>query len=352
MSLLKDYEKMVADNTINNLVYVKDMLRTYTEGVSISLKERFCKDWAIPIKLTAEPYFSERLAIYNQYSPCIERFAEFIDLVERLGGEPKYFALYNATKDLAIKYLNENEAMTYFKEQEDMSQFPCAKGFPTSSIFKQTFIGKKFISVDIIKGNFTALKFYNSSIVGNCDTYDEFMKMFTDEPYLRQSKYIRQVIFGNVNPKRQVKLESYMMNMLLSDLLRVVPTNSVVYVSSDELVFDADLYTPTMLEDFKKIVDTHRETGITTREEHFTLKFIPEADVYCKVLRTVDGKSTLDLKCMSHTMMPFVIKALCRERFTSSDYVFELDSKTAKWLEPYKISRKGLPKLRKSWEVV
>lgn len=352
MSLVKEYNKAIAMG-MTDLRFMSRLCRDYTESVSANLKERFCKDWNVPIKVTAEPYFSERLAVYNQYSACIERFGEFLEVVERLGGEQNYFALYNKTKDAAINYLNTNEAMIFFKEKEDMNKFAGVTGFPTSSIFKQTFIGKTFVSIDLRKGNFTALHHYNPAIVGGCATYEEFMAMFTDEPYLWASKYIRQVIFGNVNPKRQVTYEKYLMSLILKDALQVVPEESVVYVSADELVFDADMITATQLDMLRFISKGYAENkGIPTRFEYFLMKYIPEAETYCKVF--LPEKSTgvkVELKCMTHTMMPFVLKALYRNRVTSSDSVFEIEGKLAKWLTSTKISSKGLPKVLRSWEV-
>jgi len=180
------------------------------------------------------------------------------------------------------------------------------------------------------------------------------MAMFTDEPYLRNSKYIRQVIFGNVNPKRQVTYERYLMGLILQDVLNVVPKESVVYVSADELVFDADLFNDEQLDIgiIHLITEKHEKHGITTRVEYFLLTYIPEADTYCKVFLPEQANGVvIDLKCMSHTMMPFVVKALYRNRVTNSDLVFETEGKLAKWLTSVKIGSKGLPKALKSWEV-
>jgi len=346
--MLDTYKKFIENGTVHDIQGVATLCRVYSERITDRLKQRFCKDWNIPIKITAEPYFSERLAIYNLYKECVDKYAEFIELVTKLGGEQNYFELYNKTKDKAITYLNENDAMKYFREKEDMSKYKGINGFPTSSIFKRTFIGKTFISIDLRKGNFTALKHYNPDIVGNCSTYEDFMKMFTDESYLRESKYIRQVIFGNVNPKRQVTYEKYLMSLILQDLLlSEVPKETVVFVSADEIVLDADLYTQELIGTINQIVEKHYNEGITTRIEYFSLKYIPETETYCKVFLPYEGKCEVELKCMTHTMMPFVIKALYREKVKSSDLVFELDGQLAKWLTYPKISLKGLPNVKK-----
>lgn len=79
------------------------------------------------------------------------------------------------------------------------------------------------------KANFTALRHYNKDIVGGKDTYEDFLGMFTDENYFKESKYIRQVIFGNVNPKRQITYEKFLMDKVLVKLLTVFEKSSVAF---------------------------------------------------------------------------------------------------------------------------
>lgn len=351
MTLRDEYAEALRMGKGADMPYMVKLCRQYAEPVTKGLKERFCKDWNIPIRLYSEPYFSERLALYDQYKACVLKFADFLVLVERLGGEQPYFAEYHRVKDAAIKYLNENEAMLYLRDKEDMSKFPGLKDFPSNDIFKQTFIGKQFVSIDLVKGNFTALKHYNPATVGGCETYDDFMKMFTDEAYIRESKYIRQVIFGKVTPKRQVTYETYMMSLVLKDLLEFVPRETVVYVSTDELVLDVDTYTAAMFSQMTDVVYKHRKDGINTSIEHFQLGFISETGTYYKLDLASDMTSAvLEFKCMTHSFMPFVIKALCRYPVLKNDSVFEIEGKLAVWVEPTKISFKGLPKLKRSWE--
>lgn len=347
----KKYKEFIETSNLKSLPQMIKVFAALSEDLSPKLRQRFCKDWNIPVKLYTEPYFSERLAIYNQHVFIVHLLGEFVELVTRAGGEQGYFTLYNEVKDKAIQYLNDSESMTYFREQEDMNKYPPLKNFPSKDIFKQTFIGKTFVSIDLSKGNYTALRHYDPEIVGNTDTYEDFMAMFTDEPYLKGSKYIRQVIFGNVNPKRQVTYEKYLMSQLLSDLLgQGIPTESVVFLSTDEIVLDADAYTDEIFSIIDATVSNHRDSGVNTRVEHFKLHYIPEAETYVKEFLNEDLKGTVEFKCMTSNMMPFVLKTFYGNPITDNDYVFELDGRLAKWLDETTISQEHRLEVVMSWD--
>lgn len=91
--------------------------------ITEKLKERFCKDRNLPIKIYVEPYFTSRLYLFDSVYECVSSFKTFCSLVEKYGVEQKYFEEYNRIKDAAINYLNTNAAMIYFSREEDFSKF-------------------------------------------------------------------------------------------------------------------------------------------------------------------------------------------------------------------------------------
>jgi ribosomal protein S17E len=52
----------------------------------------------------------------------------------------------------------------------------------------------------------------------NCETYKDLVSKFTDVVPFIESKKIRQVIFGYLNPKRQQTIQKFMMNELFETL--------------------------------------------------------------------------------------------------------------------------------------
>lgn len=305
--------------------------------ITEKLKERFCKDLNLPIKVFGEPYFSERLVLYDKQYHCLAKYNEFIDLVNRCGGEQQYFALYNSVKDSAISYLNENSVMNYFSCEEDFSKYQIKNiGFPKRDIYHSDNDGKCFISFDMRKGNFTALHHYSPEIVANCNTYEEFLGLFTKESHLIYSKYIRQVIFGNINPRRQVAYEQYLMDIVLTKVLEYFDRSSVVFFSTDEIVVEIHKHDAKY---FKKvaddIVDFACGQNIFIRAEVFTLHKIVNTSGFVKKF-LFDDK--VDIKGINSIQMPFVLHYLNKTEPTENDKVFLYENVLCKLLDAPNIS--------------
>ena len=314
--------------------------------ITESLKRRFCKDMNLNIKIYEEPYFSNLLELYDKQFDTIEKYRQFVELVNFYGGEGEYFAAYDELKDKAITYLNENENMLYFSREEDMNKFGCVnKGFKSTDIFVQTNDGKTFLSIDMKKGNFTSLRHYDSKIVGDCDTYEDFMDMFTDKEYFKSSKYIRQVIFGNVNPRRQVTYEKYLMDIVMTDLLKFVRPEDIAFFATDEIVVElTDYYKDedgTLNLDFVDMVEDlvarMQRDKINVRAEFFTLHKIENTKGYVKKLLYNDKK--YDFKCLDFLIMPFVLRAFFDEEVKEEDCVFMYEGVKCKLLDVPEIKK-------------
>lgn len=312
--------------------------------ITPALKQRFCKDAGLNIKIFEEPLFSNMLSLYDAQFGAIEKYRKFIALVDKLGGEGEYFRAYEAVKDAAITYLNENEDMMYFSREEDMSKFECQnKNFKSTDIYINPNVGRVFLSIDMKKGNFTSLRHYNSKIVDNCSTYEEFLGKFTEEEYFKNSKYIRQVIFGNVNPRRQTTYEKYLMDTVLTKLLEFVDKDAIAFFATDEIVVDlTDRYADksgVINLDFwckvQNLVKDMVEQGINIRAEAFILGKISETSGFVK--KFIFGDKKYDLKCVDYLTMPFVLRFLNNEEPKEEDSVFVYEGRKAKLLDIPKI---------------
>ena len=314
--------------------------------ITPALKERFCKDLQIPIKIFQEPYFTERLELYDKHFDCLEKYNRFCEMLSEFNDEQEYFAVYNGLKDRVIEYLNSNEIFMFFSQKEDMSKFAVEnKNFPKNSIYRQDHIGKHFISFDICKGNFTALKHYSPDIFQGKETYEDFMKMFTDNEHLINSKYIRQVIFGAVNPKRQVKYEEYLMNKVLEKILTFFNKTQIVYFSTDEIVVNINEPVAENSEIQNFIADTvniFNDQGIRIRGEVFSLSYFEEFDVYVKNVYyktfTSNGEKIKNsdirvIKNANHLTMPFVLRKMYNLPANDNDNVFLHEGRLAKFID-------------------
>lgn len=308
--------------------------------MTIELKERFVKDMGLPIKIFEEPYFENLLRLFEFENGAYQKYCRFKELVKSYKSVDEFFKDCYEFREKAIEYLNQSPEMLYFSQNEDMSKYGIVnKGFPANEIYKETFDGEFFVSIDMIKGNFTALRHYNPLIVGGKNTYEEFAGMFTDIPYLIESKYLRQVIFGNVNPKRQVTYEKYLMDKVLTRLFeKGFSKESVVFFNTDEIVLkvsEENVIDGVVRQEFCQVVESvvaeMVQQNINVRFEVFQLRKIPGSMGYVKKFQY--NKFGHVFKKVNHLEYPFVLRAYNGEKYQDIDCVFLYEGKKAMLLD-------------------
>ena len=308
-------------------------------NVSVRAKERFCKDCNIPIRLFQEPYFTDRLKLFDKFYGTLEKWNIFLEGLQKYHCEQDYFEEYNHVKDAAILSIKNSEAYQKFNE-EDMNKYRVThKNLPNKDIFKPSNDGKLFISIDMRKANFSSLYHYDNSMFSGAKTWEEFISKFTENKHIINSKYIRQVILGNCNPKRHITYEKYLMNEVLDVLIKEVGYwfDEIVFFSNDEIVIDMDNY-----------ADCIRNRNITKSklEEYFDfplnvklfyLHKINGTDGYYKEIVKGIKERSFEFKCLDNYMLPFVIRSFLGEEITDSDKVFYHEGLLAKFIEVPKI---------------
>ncbi len=311
--------------------------------VSVKAKERFCKDCNIPLRIFQEPYFMDRMRLYDRFYGTMGKWEIFLEELGHYHWEQDYFEEYNQVKDAAIKAIKESESYQRFQE-EDMNRFALThRDLPRKDIFKTSFDGKTFISVDMKKANFTALHHYAADLfqspAGIADTWEEFIGGFTRNRHIIQSKYIRQVILGNCNPKRHITYERYLMDGVLSGLCeRGVSLERVVFFSNDEIIVEiSDLTEQAQKEMEGQIRDCVGEMDILLRTERFLLHKIEGTDGYYKEIYGENKERMIEFKCLDNYMLPFVLRAFLGEEVTDSDRTFYHEGLLARFVEVPKL---------------
>lgn len=305
---------------------------------STRAKERFCKDCNIPIRLFQEPYFTDRLTLFDKFYGTIEKWDLFLEELKKYNCEQDYFEEYNRVKDSAILSIKESEAYQRFNA-DDMNKYRVThENLPNKDIFKLTNDGKSFISIDMRKANFSSLHHYSADMF-NANTWEEFISKFTDNKHIINSKYIRQVILGNCNPKRHITYEKYLMDILLTDLLeKYIPIERVVFFSNDEIVIDvSDMNKSRQVLLAFNIEQYLKDVSPKFKVELFALYKIHGTDGYYKEIVNNDGEKDIEFKCLDNYMMPFVIRHFLGEEITDSDRVFYHEGLLSQFIEVPKI---------------
>lgn len=306
--------------------------------VSTRAKERFCKDCNIPIRLFQEPYFTDRLTLFDKFYGTLEKWNLFVEELQKYNCEQDYFEEYNRVKDSAILTIKESEAYQRFNS-DDMNKYRVThENLPNKDIFKPTNDGKSFISIDMRKANFSSLHHYSADMFG-VNTWEEFIGRFTDNKHIINSKYIRQVILGNCNPKRHITYEKYLMDILLTDLLeKYVPIERVVFFSNDEIVIDvSDMNKSRQVLLAFNLERYLNDVSPEFKLELFVLYKIHGTDGYYKEILNENGEKDIEFKCLDNYMMTFVIRHFLGEEVTDSDKAFYHEGLLAQFIEVPKI---------------
>lgn len=299
--------------------------------VSAKAKERFCKDCNIPIRIFHEPYFTDRLILYDGFYDTASKWDIFVSELAKYHHEQDYFEEYNKVKDDAISYIKGTDGYKRFNEA-DMNQYHAINGsLPCRDIFKHDNDGKSFISIDMVKANFSSLYYYDAGIFGRAGSWEKFMRKFTENSHIANSKYIRQVILGNCNPKRHITYEKFIMDGILRHLMNMfLPISRVVSFSNDEIILDVSDMKMEVQERLAAYVsEIMVRLHVPLKTELFVLHAVSGTGGFYK--ETSDGK--IELKCMDSYMLPFVIRRFKGEDITESDKVFYEHGMLAKFIE-------------------
>ena len=184
------------------------------------------------------------------------------------------------------------------------------------------------------------MKYYEDSIgesiFGWASTWEDFIKSFTDNKHIINSKYIRQVILGNCNPKRHITYEKYLMEQVLSCLYNIVDEKRVASFSNDEIVYDMTSASGLDTLNLVKWLIEERlseKFNIPFSVELFTLHKIYGTEGYYKKIFKENGETNIEFKCLSNYMLPFVIRRFLGEEITDNDKTFIYEGLVSKFIE-------------------
>lgn len=297
-------------------------------NVSEKLKEVFCKDCGIPIKIYKEPYFSQRLEIFDSLYDSCSKYRIFCD---SFSSEKDYFQKNQCLIESVRGHIKQSLGYQEFIN-EDMNELSDKHfDFSRKDIYKENNVGKKFLSIDMKQANFSALSFYDKRIFDNVSTWEDFISYFTSNEHFIRSKHLRQVILGDCNSKRVVTYEKHLMGIVLDCILAsyLVKRNDIVSFTNDEIIIDVTEYTQKNYLR-KALIDLISLVCIPLKVTLFKL----ESTRFGGFVRLdVDSNDIIDLKCVSRDVAHFVIKDLYGVSITEDDKVFIHNEVLCKYLE-------------------
>ena len=97
--------------------------------------------------------------------------------------------------------------------------------------------GNYMLSLDFSSANFQSVKIFDDENVLK-SSWEELCSSMHIHPMISRSKSFRQLVFGNLNPKRFQKIHHHYMIKLVDELSSIFPPENIIFVSHDELVMN------------------------------------------------------------------------------------------------------------------
>ena len=307
------------------------------------LRSKFVRDFQLPIQVVQSPYFDNMIEMLEKDFGAKTKYLNLLEIIrDRFDGKINKFLEY--------RHKVVNDILSYIENSEAYKDFLADKSVlddykpivANRELYTQEQSGHFFVSYDMIKANFQALRYANPAIVKDCETYEEFVGKFTDIDYFKHAKQLRQETFGKLNGKRTAAIEKRVSNNFAKEYsqrlgiygfeLFSIKTDEIIFkFCGREKEFESMHVSNTEFDGFKFRVNkfklTHQAFKRSTSESQL-VAFIKED--YLKADRRT-------LHCVPDTYYPQVYKLLNGMKIDDSDQVFYFEHELCKFLNPIEL---------------
>lgn len=216
-----------------------------------------------------------------------------------------------------IEFLKSTRSYNELNDDNLIPDYPVNKNFEYSE-------GKKYLSIDINSANWTVLKKYDPPFLNELgETYIGLLERFNVHPVFFNSKQFRQYIFGNINPKKQIKAQRVIIEKIIQSISKY-SNLQILCTKSDEVIYQFD--------DFKDIQEIIKNLDNTLfKYKIFTVERIEDFRV-----NTFYNNSGILLHkelsgCNGHKYFIYLKKYILNEPLDIRDLYFRIDGDLAIW---------------------
>lgn len=246
-----------------------------------NLKNRFVKDYNLPIKVVREVkvqgkcidsfyYFIEKLDPYYKTTEKLRLFQNFLNKCHHDGED-----FFHKTNEIIKKAQENIHNKALFNEFKNCDLKEKLIKTPNYNLNKSKYLliendGETFVSIDLKQANFQSIRYYSPSLVNNKSDFKDYILEFTDDPYILESKKIRQIIFGDkiMNPKRQQQIQRSIINNVIHNLIvdGYILEDTKMEVTSDEIVLKKKDFLKNIDHFFKNLPNELKEINFHIKE--------------------------------------------------------------------------------------
>ena len=236
------------------------------------LLKRFISDTKLGVSPIDDLKYWER--VFKIFPGTEEKLTRFI---LELGEDPDgWINRFELLKGRIINEIKDNQAYKNFIAS-DMSSWSIENlGISSKSIYeisdKTDTSQDTYLSIDLKSANFQAIKEVG---VYSDYSWSDFISKYTDSEHIKESKYFRSVIYGNLNVSRIQTVEKYLTNTVRKflDTAGLLPSNyGLITMMPDELVYKVSGVFRPGFNTRSLEAAVEKETGVSTKIEHFSLR--------------------------------------------------------------------------------
>lgn len=308
-----------------------------------SLRKKFIRGYNLPIHIFRDPYFGYLLELYEKDFGSLTKYNNFIDSLNQFSSPEYFFNDYDRVFNDMLEYINNYSVdvydnLRYFDFESNVKGLP-ELTMKKNNVYSEDHHNQCFISVDIKQACYASLRYLN--IVPD-KTYEEFISRFTDIQFFKDSKQLRQMLFGHLNPKKQQQIQKMFIRMMLHLLC-----NDPYFINnfmngkeieamcsgSDELLIYVD-------EDIANSLDLYIKDYLTDKF-YDLFPFDVEIDVIkmikinkeCWIRHSFSNRKN-ELKAVPSYLYPQYYKSYVKnDRITDYDLYFVCDGRLSKFVE-------------------
>lgn len=318
----------------------------------IKTRLRFVDDY--PIQIIQDDIFEEQLRTLNTQFHCYDKWVELRRYISTHfnGNYGMFIEHYAKIRDKMINDMKGSDAYIKFMalDMSDMLNAVRNANYPTTNVYTHEQNGCRFLSIDMSKANFQAMKYIDPQLVLNADTYDEYITKYTDCQFIKETKHTRQVVFGQANPKRQMQIEKYMIHRIISEVLCNIKWLNdffdIFSVNSDEVIYKLKDNKSNLFETISDaelggiIKSVYDALSINVKCNKFTIRervFKSPSEKIFRFYQKIEKNDEVDsIMCCPCHYYTQVYKTINGMKITSNDLKFYFDDSIAQFVEPLK----------------
>eukprot|EP01129_Flabellula_baltica_P017491 TRINITY_DN9704_c0_g1_i1.p1 TRINITY_DN9704_c0_g1~~TRINITY_DN9704_c0_g1_i1.p1 ORF type:complete len:377 (-),score=80.66 TRINITY_DN9704_c0_g1_i1:849-1979(-) len=215
----------------NRVVVITKELPKENGLMNTTLMRKFRNDFNLKINLCDENDFEYFVDLYSARDKL-----DILNASRERYGDENFPEVYENMKITVSRAISETPGFQRF-HVDDLSQFEDAHKLQLTqgTVYLTEYRDDFFLSLDLKSANFSAMKYYDESMVMNSDSWTDLLNKFTDDPYFHHSKAFRQKIFWFLDADKINIVEKYLI-FQIKTVLQHLLDGKEVFTNTDEII--------------------------------------------------------------------------------------------------------------------